>query len=175
LDAFKERPEVKNVIRGGEVVEYSAHLISEGGLRIKPKIYGDGILVTGDAAGLSLNMLVTVRGMEYAMVSGVLAGRAIKRAKEKNDFSAPSLAYYEKLLNESIIIKEMENFKDSLSILENERLFTKYPQAISDLFEKVMRVDETPKEGLYRTVWQGFKKDFLNYQTFKDWLQFRKI
>jgi electron transfer flavoprotein-quinone oxidoreductase len=175
LDAFKERPEVKNVIRGGEVVEYSAHLISEGGLRIKPKIYGDGILVTGDAAGLSLNMLVTVRGMEYAMVSGVLAGRAIKRAKEKNDFSAPSLAYYEKLLNESIIIKEMENFKDSLSILENERLFTKYPQAISDLLEKVMRVDGTPKEGLYKTVWQGFKKDFLNYQTFKDWLRFRKI
>ncbi len=175
MDAFKERPEVKNVIRGGEVVEYSAHLISEGGLRIKPKIYGDGILVTGDAAGLSLNMLVTVRGMEYAMVSGVLAGRAIKRAKERNDFSASSLAYYEKLLNESIIIKEMENFKDSLSILENERLFIKYPQAISDLLEKVMRVDETPKEGLYKTVWQGFKKDFLNYQTFKDWLQFRKI
>jgi electron transfer flavoprotein-quinone oxidoreductase len=175
LDEFKERPEIKNLIRGGEVVEYSAHLISEGGLHIKPKVFGDGILVTGDAAGLGLNMLVTVRGMEYAMASGVLAGRTIKMAKEKNDFSASSLAYYEKLLNESFIIKEMDSFKNSLSILENERLFSKYPQAISDLFEKVIGVDENPKEGLYKTISQELKKEFFNLRTFKDWLQFRKI
>ena len=175
LDAFKERPEIKNLIRGGEVVEYSAHLISEGGLHIKPKIYGEGILVTGDAAGLGLNMLVTVRGMEYAMVSGVLAGRAIKRAKEKNDFSASSLAYYEELLNESFIIKEMNQFKNTLSILENKRLFSKYPQAISNLFEKVMRVDEHPKEGLYKTISKVVKKEFFNLETLKDLLQLRKI
>jgi electron transfer flavoprotein-quinone oxidoreductase len=175
LDEFKERPEIKNLIKGGEVVEYSAHLISEGGIHIKPKVYGEGILVTGDAAGLGLNMLVTVRGMEYAMASGVLAGRTIKMAKEKNDFSASTLSYYDKLLNESFIMKEMDNFKNSLSILENERLFSKYPHAISDLFEKVMRVDENPKEGLYKTICQTFKKDYLNFQTFKDWLLFRKI
>jgi electron transfer flavoprotein-quinone oxidoreductase len=175
LDEFEERPEIKNLIRGGEVVEYSAHLISEGGLHIKPKIYGDGILLTGDAAGLGLNMLVSVRGMEYAMVSGVLAGRTIKMARGKNDFSASSLAYYEKLLNESFIIKEMNNFKNTLSILENERLFSKYPQAISNLFEKVMRVDENPKESLYKTISQELKRDFFNLETFKDWLLFRKI
>jgi electron transfer flavoprotein-quinone oxidoreductase len=175
LDQFKERPEIKPLIKGGEVVEYSAHLISEGGLHIKPKIYGDGILVTGDAAGLGLNMLVTVRGMEYAMVSGVLAGRAVKRAKEKNDFSASSLSHYEKLLDESFIMKEMNSFKGTLSVLENKRVFSIYPQAISNLFEKVMRVDENPKETLYQTISQAIRKDFLNLQTFKDWLQFRKI
>jgi electron transfer flavoprotein-quinone oxidoreductase len=175
LDEFKERPEIKNLINGGEVIEYSAHLISEGGIHIKPKVYGDGILVTGDAAGLGLNMLVTVRGMEYAMVSGVLAGRTIKLAKEKNDFSASTLNHYEKLLNESSIIKEMNRFQNTLSILENERLFSKYPQVISDLFEKVMRVDENPKEGLYKTISQELMKNFFHWQTFKDWLQFRKI
>ena len=175
LDEFKQRPEIKNLIRGGEVVEYSAHLISEGGIHIKPRVYADGILVAGDAAGLGLNMLVTVRGMEYAMASGVLAGRTIKMAKEKKDFSASSLAHYEKLLNESFIMKEMNNYQNTLSILENERLFSKYPRAVSDLFEKVMRVDENPKEGLYQTLWQAFKKDFLNFQTFKDWMQFRKM
>jgi len=175
LDEFKERPEIKNLIKGGNVVEYSAHLISEGGIQIKPKVYGDGILLVGDAAGLGLNMLVTVRGMEYAMVSGILAGRTIKKAKERNDFSASSLADYQKLLNESFIIKEMKTFKNSLSILENERLFSKYPQAISNLFEKVMWVDEHPKGGLYKTISEELKKDFFNLQTFKDWLQFRKI
>jgi flavin-dependent dehydrogenase len=69
----------------------------------------------------------------------------------------------------------MNNFKNTLSILENERLFSKYPQAISDLFEKVMSVDEHPKEGLYKTIWQAFKKDYLNFQTFKDWMEFRKM
>jgi electron transfer flavoprotein-quinone oxidoreductase len=175
LDEFKDRPEIKNLTRGGEVVEYSAHLISEGGIHNKPKVCGDGILVTGDAAGLGLNMLVTVRGMEYAMVSGILAGRTIKMAKEKNDFSATTLSYYEKLLNESFILKEMSNYQNTLSILENERLFSTYPQAISDLFEKLMRIDESHKESLYKTVSQELKKKFFNLQTFKDWLQFRKI
>jgi electron transfer flavoprotein-quinone oxidoreductase len=175
LDAFKERPEIKNLIKGGNVVEYSAHLITEGGIRIKPKLYTDGMLLVGDAAGLGLNMLVTVRGMEYAMASGVLAGRTIKKAKEKNDFSASSLAYYEQLLNESFIMKEMNSFKSSLSILENGRLFSKYPQAISDLFEKVMRIDEHPKEGLYKTISQGLKESFFNLDTFRDWLKFRKM
>jgi electron transfer flavoprotein-quinone oxidoreductase len=175
LDEFKERPEIRNLIKGGNVVEYSAHLITEGGIHIKPKVYADGMLVVGDAAGLGLNMLVTVRGMEYAMASGVLAGRTIKGAKEKNDFSASSLSRYEKLLNESFVIKEMDTFKNSLLVLENERLFSKYPQAISDLFENVMRVDEHPKENLYKTIYQGLKENFFNLQTFRDGLQFRKI
>jgi electron transfer flavoprotein-quinone oxidoreductase len=175
LDDFKERPEIKNLVKGGNPIEYSAHLISEGGIRIMPKLYGDGILLIGDAAGLGLNMLVTVRGMEYAVASGVLAGRAIKRAKEKDDFSAPSLAYYGELLKDSFIIKEMEAFRSSLDLLENERLFSKYPRAICNLFEKVMTVDGGPKEGLYKAIWQGLRKDFLNFQTLKDWLQFRRI
>jgi len=157
------------------VVEYSAHLITEGGIHTKPKLYADGMLVAGDAAGLGLNMLVTVRGMEYAMASGVLAGRTIRKAKEKNDFSASSLTYYEQLLNESFVMKEMNAFRNSLSILENDRLFSKYPQAISDLFEKVMRVDEHPREGLYKTITQGVKENFLNLDTFRDWLKFRKL
>lgn len=175
LDRFKERPEIKNLIRGGSVVEYSAHLITEGGIHNMPKLYTDGMLVVGDAAGLGLNMLVTVRGMEYAMVSGVLAARTIKNAKERNDFSASSLAEYERLLNESFILKEMNTFKNTLSLLENERLFTKYPQVICDLFEKVMWVDELPKEGIYKTKMAELKKHFFNIETFKDWLMFRKI
>jgi len=69
----------------------------------------------------------------------------------------------------------MATFENSLRVLESERFFSKYPQAISDLFEKVMWVDEKPKESLYKTLWEGFKKDFINFQSFKDWLQFRKI
>ncbi|MBM4341046.1 MAG: FAD-dependent oxidoreductase [Deltaproteobacteria bacterium] len=175
LDQFKERHEIKNLVKGGEVVEYSAHLITEGGIHNMPKLYTDGMLVVGDAAGLGLNMLATVRGMEYAIVSGVLAARTIVGAKERKDFSASSLAEYEKLLNDSFILKEMNTFQNTLAVLENDRLFTKYPQVISDLFEKVMWVDEKPKEGIYKTKMAELKKEFLNLETLKDWWQFRKI
>jgi electron transfer flavoprotein-quinone oxidoreductase len=175
LDTFKERPEIRNLVRGGEVIEYSAHLVAEGGIHQMPKPYTDGILLVGDAAGLGLNMLFTVRGMEYAMVSGILAGRTIKKARGRNDFSASSLAEYEKLLNDSFILKEMKTFQNTLSILENKRLFTKYPQVISDLFENVMWVDENPKEAIYKTKMAELKKEFLNFETLKDWLLFRKI
>lgn len=175
LDQFKERPEIRNLIRGGETIEYSAHLVTEGGIHSMPRLFTDGMLVVGDAAGLGLNMLFTVRGMEYAMVSGVFAARTIKKAKERNDFSASALSEYERLLNESFILKEMKTFRNTLSLLENERLFTKYPQVICDLFEKVMWVDENPKEAIYKTKMAELKREFLNLQTFKDWLQFRKI
>jgi hypothetical protein len=69
----------------------------------------------------------------------------------------------------------MNNFKNSLSALENERVFSTYPQAISNLLEKVMTVDENPKQSLYKTISQELKKDFFNFQTFKDWLKFRKV
>ncbi len=175
LDQFKERPDIQHLIRGGETVEYSAHLITEGGIHTMPTLYTDGMLVVGDAAGLGLNMLVTVRGMEYAVVSGVLAGRAIKKAKERNDFSATSLAEYEKLLQESFILKEMRAFQHAPTVLMNQRLFTHYPQVICDLFEKVMWVDETPKEGIYKTKMAELRKHFFNVETLKDWWQFRKI
>jgi len=175
LDEFKERPEIKNLIKTGETIEYSAHLITEGGIHSMPGVYTHGMLVVGDAAGLGLNMLVTVRGMEYAMVSGVLAGRTIKRAKERNDFSAPSLAEYEKLLNDSFILRELRAFKNVPAVLQNQRLFSKYPRVICDIFEKVMWVDEHPKEGIYKTKMGGLKKHLFNPETLKDWWQFRKI
>lgn len=175
LDEFKERPEIKNLIKGGETVEYSAHLLTEGGIHHMPKLFTEGMLVVGDAAGLGLNMLVTVRGMEYAIVSGVLAGRTIKRAKERNDFSASSLSEYERLLIESFILQEMKSFQYVPSLLRNPRLFSKYPQLICDLFEKVMWVDEEPKGRIYQTKIEELKKQLFNWETFKDWLQFRKV
>jgi hypothetical protein len=38
-----------------------------------------------------------------------------------------------------------------------------------------MWVDEHPKESLYKTICEGLKKEFINFQTLKDWLNFRKF
>ena len=92
LDAFKQRPEVARLIKGGQTSEYSAHVIPEGGYNSFSKLYGEGILIAGDAAGFSMNIGVTVRGMEYAMATGYYAAQAAIKAKEAGNYSAASLA-----------------------------------------------------------------------------------
>ena len=81
LDEFKELPQIKPLVAGGTVAEYSAHAIAEGGIAKVPKLLGDGYLMTGDAAGLSLNALVTVRGMDFAIASGYYAAKAVLEAR----------------------------------------------------------------------------------------------
>ena len=62
LERFKERPEIACLIKDGSTVEYAAHVIPEGGFNAMSRLYGNGVLVAGDAAGLALNMGFTVRG-----------------------------------------------------------------------------------------------------------------
>ena len=175
LDEFKESPEIKKLIEGGTLSEYSAHMIPEGGITLMPRLYSDGILVVGDAAGFGLNMLITVRGMEYAIASGVMAAEAIKEARKKGDFSARSLAYYEDLLRNSFLLKELETFRHALSILKNPRLFNHYPQAICDIYEKLMWIDENPKPRLFSTAYRELRKSILNLQGIKDILSLRRM
>ena len=137
FEDFKNRPEIETLIRDGETIEYSAHVIPEAGLSGVPRLYSDGILVAGDAAGFTLNTGLTVRGMEFAIASGVLAARAIIAATKRNDFSSQSLAEYEKLLQDSFVLKDLNTFKHAPDVLDNPRLMSLYPQAVCDILEKL--------------------------------------
>lgn len=152
LEEFKQRPEVARLIAGGETAEYAAHVIPEGGYRALSKLYGNGILAAGDAAGFSMNIGVTVRGMEYALASGHLAGKTVTQAKQKNDYSAGSLSLYEHLLNESFVMKDFINFKESLGALDNPRLFTYYPQLAGNLMRDLYEIPYGAKNKIFPTV-----------------------
>lgn len=152
LEEFKERPEIAPLIRGGEMVEYSAHVIPEGGLAGLTPLYSDGLLIAGDAAGFSLNMGLTVRGMEFALVSGVLAARAILQARGRNDYSADSLSCYKDLLDNSFVMKDFRTFQHAPQVLENPRLFGHYPEFAGELMEELFTIGERPKNKLSATV-----------------------
>lgn len=92
---FEARPEIVCRIKGGELKEYSAHIISEAGISGVSKLYTGGMLVAGDAAGFALNVGITVRGMEFAIASGVAAADVANEALEKGDTSEAFLAGYE--------------------------------------------------------------------------------
>lgn len=175
FEAFKGRKEIAHLIQGGELVEYSAHLIPEGGNRSVPKPYGDGILVVGDAAGLALNMGITVRGMEFAMASGYMAAQTVKKAKEKGDFSAATLAHYQTLLKGSFVLQDMETFRNNLEVLENPRMATVYPQRLCKIMEEAFWIGDGPKERISSTVWKGVREGVFSLAALKDLWRLRRI
>jgi electron transfer flavoprotein-quinone oxidoreductase len=174
LEEFKARPEIARLIKGSETVEYSAHTIGEGGFNTIPRLFDDGILVTGDAAGFTLNTGLTVRGMEFAIASGVIAARAIKKAKEKNDFSKESLAYYEELLKNSFIIKDLTTFKKAPEVLDNPRIFGSYPEFVCNALEKLMFIGDQPKRKMSSTLLAEVKNK-LGWSWVKDIRQVLKL
>jgi electron transfer flavoprotein-quinone oxidoreductase len=152
LDDFKARPEIVPLIAGGETVEYAAHVLPETGFGGLIRPFADGLLVAGDAAGFSLNVGLTVRGMEFAMASGVLAARAFRQAQEKKDFSASSLSVYQKLLEESFVWQDLKTFAHAPRFLDNPRLFDHYPQLIGEILQSLFHIGNDPKQRLFATV-----------------------
>lgn len=108
LEAFKELPEISALIAGGKLLEYSAHLVTKAAPEKLMKLYGDGVLLAGDTAGLVANFGWAVRGMDLAVESGRLAGEAVIRAKAGGDFSAEGLASYQTAVEESFIGADMK-------------------------------------------------------------------
>ena len=152
LEEFKERPEIAPLIAGGEMVEYSAHLISEAGYANFIRPYADGLLVAGDAAGFSLNVGLTVRGMEFAVASGVLAAQTVKQARDKKDFSATSLSAYQRRLEDSFVLKDLKTFQHAPAFLDNPRLFQHYPQMAGDLLQSLFTIGSRPKQKFSTTI-----------------------
>ena len=175
LDEFKELPQIRPLVAGGTVAEYSAHAIPEGGISQVPKLFGDGYLVAGDTAGLSLNALITVRGMDFAIASGYFAAEAVKKAKAAGDFSAAGLASYEAGLRDSFVLRDLETAKAIPGVMENPRLFTHYPDAVGRLLESIWTVDDQPQAGHVSKAWKAARRDFMSLATLKDAWSMRKI
>jgi electron transfer flavoprotein-quinone oxidoreductase len=158
IDSFKARPEIQPLIAGGRVVEYAAHAIPESSVNSMPRLVCDGLLVAGDAAGLGLNMGITVRGMDFALASGAIAAVAILAARADGDFSERSLARYETALKASFVLRDHRTFSAMPSFLENPRLYTLYPDWIAGLLEEIFWIDERPKQSLWRTILGNLKR-----------------
>jgi electron-transferring-flavoprotein dehydrogenase len=103
---MKGHPLFRAVLEGGECLEWGAKTIPEGGFYSLPKRrFGDGALVVGDAAGFV--EVASLKGIHYAMKSGILAARTIFAALKKGDTSALALAPYDGLVDESVIVKDL--------------------------------------------------------------------
>ncbi|RMF63290.1 MAG: FAD-dependent oxidoreductase [Bacteroidetes bacterium] len=150
LNDFKAHPVVADMLRGGKVLEYSAHVVSVGDLRGMPReIYGDGVLIAGEAAGLLLNAGKAIQGMDYAMRSGILAAETVIAARERGDFSAATLKNYRTALENSYVMKDLRTFQDAVHLLHSPKMFGPVPELICDFGRQFFTVDSapTPKAG----------------------------
>lgn len=158
LESFKAREEIAPLLEGGQLVEYGAHMIPEA-RRVPPqRLVGEGYLIVGDAAGLSLNMGLTVRGMDMAMASGFFASQAVIQAVQGKDLSASSLGSYLKMLKGSFVMRDLERFAPMERFLSNPRLYTKYPELLCEALGGLFKVGPGAKEGYMRTLRRAFSQ-----------------
>lgn len=147
LEDFKKRADIAPLVKGGELLEYSGHLVPEGGLDMVPRLYGDGVLACGDAAMLCMNLGYSVRGMDFAITSGDLAAEAIAHALEAGEASAAHLAAYEQLLDGSYVLQDLKRFRRFPHYMEETtRIFNEYPAMARDIMLNLFKVDGRPQE-----------------------------
>lgn len=103
---MKLHPMFRRVLEGGEMVEWGAKTIPEGGYySIPARRAGEGVVILGDSAGFV--DVPSLKGIHYAMQSGIFAARAIFAALEVHDPSAARLGEYDRLVDESYIMKDL--------------------------------------------------------------------
>jgi electron transfer flavoprotein-quinone oxidoreductase len=171
LDAFKAHPLVARLIEGGEVVEYSAQIVHRGGFHLASRLYGDGYVVVGSAARLLLNNIVTLRGMDFAVLSASLAIKAILAAREKGRLDSGGLSAYAALLKESPLYQDWHTFKDTYPLLENERLFEFYPELACRLIETLFNPGSQPNPKILQALRREMKGKLSVFTLLKDMLQ----
>jgi electron-transferring-flavoprotein dehydrogenase len=111
LQRMKLHPLFKPYLEGGEMVEWGAKTIPEGGYYSVPtRRHGSGVLVVGDAAGYV--DVPSLKGIHYAMHSGVLAARAIFRALEAGDTSEQGLRSYTDAVDRSYIMEDLKRTRN---------------------------------------------------------------
>jgi electron transfer flavoprotein-quinone oxidoreductase len=153
LEHLKSHPMVRRLLAGGESKEYQGHLIPEGGYRAIPKLYGNGVLVAGDAAMLVNG--IHREGSNLAMTSGLLAAKTILAAREKGDYSAANLAPYREMLAESFVLQDLQKYQRAPFFFDqNPHFFTLYPQLLSRAAREFLTVDNVPKGEKQKRIWR---------------------
>jgi electron transfer flavoprotein-quinone oxidoreductase len=168
LEDFKSHPLIAEYIKGGESVEYSAHLIPVTGLKILPVLAKDGILITGDAAGLVLGTGLILEGANFAMASGIAAAETVIQAKASDNFTRAALAQYEQLLRKGFVLQELNTFKKAPAFLENKRIYTIYPELACNMAMNIFKNDGSIRGCSFKTLTASMKGKISFWQLIMD-------
>lgn len=159
LNTFKKHPVIADMIKGGEVVEYSAHIVSSGDKRVMPdKLHTHGLVVCGEAANLLMNAGKAIQGMDYAMRSGILAAETIAESKKAGDFSESAMKKYQDQLDNSYVMKDINNFQDAVHLLHDPVMTQKVPNLICDFGRNFFSIKNEPTKKARKIMSNSIKE-----------------
>jgi electron transfer flavoprotein-quinone oxidoreductase len=159
LERFKQHPSIRPLLDGGEVKEYAAHLIPEGGYKAMPQLAGDGWVTCGDAAQM-VNSLHR-EGSNMALTSGQTAAETVIELRRDNKpMTAKNLSLYRKRLEETYVIKDLRKYRDLPGTLHHNKQFvTAYPGLLTGAAEEMLRVDGVDKRSKEKSSLRRFIKE----------------
>ncbi len=157
LEKLKEHEIVKSLIKGGEIAEYSAHLIPDAGFGAVPKLYAQGVMLAGDCC--SFVNPIHFEGTNLAIYSGIYAGETAIEAIKKKNYTKKVLKLYKKKLEKSFIMQDLKSYKNVMNVAGKMKssIFDFYPKMMHEFFEAFLSANSVPKKLLYRK----FIKNFL--------------
>jgi electron transfer flavoprotein-quinone oxidoreductase len=156
LEELKNHPAIAPLIEGGEMKEYAAHLIPEGGYKAIPQMHGDGWMLVGDSAGL-VNA-VHREGSNLAMTSGRFAAETVIALKQENKpCTADNLVRYKKAMDESFVMKDLHKYRELPGILHNNpHFFSVYPELLNRAAHTMLTVDGEDKHSKEKMIRKSF-------------------
>jgi len=111
LQRMKLHPLFRRYLEGGEMVEWGAKTIPEGGYYSLPaRRSGAGAVIVGDSAGFV--DVPSLKGIHYAVHSGMLAARAIFAALQAGEASPARLGEYDRMVSESFIVRDLHRTRN---------------------------------------------------------------
>jgi electron transfer flavoprotein-quinone oxidoreductase len=156
LEEYKQHPLIARLLEGGTLLEYSGCFVEEGGWDRLPPLFGDGFLVAGAAAGFFLNTGFTLRGMDFALESGRLAGEVALRAVHAKDASRSFLASYRTALEQSFVFRDLRAFRRYPRVFQNPRLYGAYPEILTALMHGAFFTDGTGRPHLRKLLSESY-------------------
>lgn len=137
---LKAHPSIAPYLEGAVLKEYGAHLIPEGGYDHMPQLFTDGMLVAGDAAAMCLATGIWLEGVNFAIGSGLAAGRAAAAAIGAGDTSKKGLARYRRDMERSFVLADHKRLRGAADLVLADRVHHSYPGVIADFVEGVFTV-----------------------------------
>lgn len=142
LERVKKHPQIKQLLAGGQTIEYGSSLIPEGGYYAIPKLVHPGLMIVGDAGSL----VNGTHGINLAMWSGFYAAKAAHSAKISRDYSTRKLSLYTELLKESFIMQDLKANAGVAKLMRDlPYAFDLYSRMASETAYQVSRVYTMPK------------------------------
>ncbi len=154
LQRYLEHPVIAPLVKDGQLLEYGAHLIPEGGWHAMPKLYAGGVMVAGDAATM-VNALHW-EGTNMAIIAGKVAAETAIEAHNRGDFSAATLAQYQTRLRENFILQDMKQYRKFARFLETHPEFMDvYPNFLNDALGMFFTAYGKPKRQLFKDIYKA--------------------